>query len=118
MSGWMKFENKTNGFLVYRTPYAKNPFDSVSDQEIEEYKRQVEISQKGIPGKIWFNLNENEIYFQSNFRVDLASCQQNQNLIENLTQIKTSKRCFNNDFALMLLSLWSYSWLVLPSFIE
>jgi len=35
--------------MVYRTPYAKNPFDSVSDQEIEEYKRQVEISQKGIP---------------------------------------------------------------------
>ena len=36
---------------MYRTPYAKNPFDSVSDQEIEEYKRQVEQSQKGIPGK-------------------------------------------------------------------
>merc|ERR1712071_381811 len=35
--------------MVYRTPYAKNPFDSVSDQEIEEYKRQVEQSQKGIP---------------------------------------------------------------------
>ncbi|XP_057370435.1 protein hu-li tai shao-like isoform X1 [Daphnia carinata] len=34
--------------MVYRTPYAKNPFDSVSDQEIEEYKRQVEMSQKGI----------------------------------------------------------------------
>jgi len=35
--------------MVYRTPYAKNPFDSVSDQEIEEYKRQVENSQRGIP---------------------------------------------------------------------
>lgn len=38
--------------MVYRTPYAKNPFDSVSDQEIEEYKRQVEMSQKGISGNI------------------------------------------------------------------
>lgn len=38
-------------FLERRTPYAKNPFDSVSDQEIEEYKRAVEMSQKGIPGK-------------------------------------------------------------------
>ena len=37
--------------LKFRTPYAKNPFDSVSDQEIEEYKRQVEMSQKGISGK-------------------------------------------------------------------
>ena len=36
----------------FRTPYAKNPFDSVSDQEIEEYKRQVEMSQKGISGKL------------------------------------------------------------------
>lgn len=34
--------------LWNRTPYAKNPFDSVSDQELEEYKRQVEMSQKGI----------------------------------------------------------------------
>jgi hypothetical protein len=42
-----------NTFLFYfRTPYAKNPFDSVSDQEIEEYKRQVEMSQKGISGKL------------------------------------------------------------------
>ena len=39
-------------FFPHRTPYAKNPFDSVSDQELEEYKKAVELSQKGIPGML------------------------------------------------------------------
>ncbi|XP_014254990.1 protein hu-li tai shao isoform X12 [Cimex lectularius] len=32
---------------VYKTPYAKNPFDCVSDQELEEYKKVVTRRQKG-----------------------------------------------------------------------
>lgn len=33
--------------MVYKTPYAKNPFDTVTDEEIEEYKKVVERKQKG-----------------------------------------------------------------------
>jgi adducin len=32
---------------VYKTPYAKNPFDSVTDDEIKEYKRTVERKRAG-----------------------------------------------------------------------
>ena len=32
---------------VYKTPYAKNPFDAITDQELEEYKRDVTRKQKG-----------------------------------------------------------------------
>ncbi|XP_073996085.1 adducin 1-like protein hts isoform X19 [Rhodnius prolixus] len=32
---------------VYKTPYAKNPFDYVSDQELEDYKKVVIRKQKG-----------------------------------------------------------------------
>lgn len=32
---------------VYKTPYAKNPFDAVTDQELEQYKRDVTRKQKG-----------------------------------------------------------------------
>lgn len=32
---------------VYKTPYAKNPFDAVSDQELEDYKRVVTRKQRG-----------------------------------------------------------------------
>lgn len=32
---------------VYKTPYAKNPFDNISDLELEEYKRLVERKQRG-----------------------------------------------------------------------
>ncbi|XP_014280325.1 protein hu-li tai shao isoform X6 [Halyomorpha halys] len=32
---------------VYKSPYAKNPFDSVSEQELEEYKNVVTRKQKG-----------------------------------------------------------------------
>ena len=33
--------------VVYKTPYAKNPFDAVSDQELEDYKKTIERKQKG-----------------------------------------------------------------------
>ncbi|CAA9995366.1 unnamed protein product, partial [Nesidiocoris tenuis] len=32
---------------VYKTPYAKNPFDCMSDQELEDYKKVVTRKQKG-----------------------------------------------------------------------
>ena len=37
--------------VVYKTPYAKNPFDCVSDQELDDYKTLVERKQKGEPSK-------------------------------------------------------------------
>uniref|UniRef100_T1ISN9 Class II aldolase/adducin N-terminal domain-containing protein n=1 Tax=Strigamia maritima TaxID=126957 RepID=T1ISN9_STRMM len=33
--------------MVYKTPYAKNPFDAITDEEIEEYKRDVQRKQMG-----------------------------------------------------------------------
>ncbi|KAK8754097.1 hypothetical protein OTU49_010367 [Cherax quadricarinatus] len=35
--------------VVYKTPYAKNPFDAVTDQELEEYKELIERKQRGEP---------------------------------------------------------------------
>ncbi|KAG0728377.1 Protein hu-li tai shao [Chionoecetes opilio] len=35
--------------VVYKTPYAKNPFDAVTDQELEDYKDLVERKQRGDP---------------------------------------------------------------------
>lgn len=32
---------------VYKAPYAKNPFDAVTDDEINEYKRTVEKKARG-----------------------------------------------------------------------
>lgn len=32
---------------VYKTPYAKNPFDSVTDDELKEYKRSVDRKRHG-----------------------------------------------------------------------
>ena len=32
---------------VYKAPYAKNPFDSVTDDELKEYKRTVERKRAG-----------------------------------------------------------------------
>lgn len=32
---------------VYKTPYAKNPFDSVTDDELKEYKRTVDRKRHG-----------------------------------------------------------------------
>ena len=36
---------------VYKTPYAKNPFDAVTDQELDQYKKEVERKHKGDPCK-------------------------------------------------------------------
>nr|CAD7451958.1 unnamed protein product [Timema tahoe] len=33
--------------MVYKTPYAKNPFDTITDEELEEYKKVIERKQKG-----------------------------------------------------------------------
>ena len=32
---------------VYKAAYAKNPFDNVTDQELEEYKQYIERKQRG-----------------------------------------------------------------------
>ena len=37
--------------VVYKTPYAKNPFDCVSDQDLDDYKMLVERKQKGEPSE-------------------------------------------------------------------
>lgn len=36
---------------VYKAPYAKNPFDNVTDDELNEYKRTVERKKKSIHGE-------------------------------------------------------------------
>ena len=33
--------------MMYKSPYAKNPFDSVTDEELDEYKKVVEKKAKG-----------------------------------------------------------------------
>ncbi|XP_058796831.1 uncharacterized protein LOC131667441 isoform X2 [Phymastichus coffea] len=33
--------------MVYKTPYAKNPFDAVTDQELDQYKKEIERKTKG-----------------------------------------------------------------------
>ncbi|RWS11857.1 Protein hu-li tai shao-like protein [Dinothrombium tinctorium] len=35
--------------MVYKSAYSKNPFDNVTDQELEEYKRLIEKKQRGEP---------------------------------------------------------------------
>ncbi|KAJ8680142.1 hypothetical protein QAD02_015929 [Eretmocerus hayati] len=35
--------------MVYKTPYAKNPFDTITDQELDQYKKEVERKVKGDP---------------------------------------------------------------------
>lgn len=32
---------------VYKTPYAKNPFDAITDEEIENYKKDITRKQRG-----------------------------------------------------------------------
>lgn len=49
---------------VYKTPYAKNPFDQISDAEIEKYKRDVERKQRGESCKYTHNLT---IFLRLNF---------------------------------------------------
>ncbi|XP_065564508.1 protein hu-li tai shao-like isoform X4 [Artemia franciscana] len=33
--------------LVYKTPYAKNPFDNISNEEIDSYKKEIEKNMRG-----------------------------------------------------------------------
>ncbi|KAJ1525957.1 hypothetical protein ONE63_009142 [Megalurothrips usitatus] len=35
--------------MVYKTPYAKNPFDTITDDELEEYKKTVQRKARGEP---------------------------------------------------------------------
>ena len=44
---------------VYKTPYAKNPFDSVTDDELKEYKRTVEKKRAGDCKRNIFNIKNN-----------------------------------------------------------
>ncbi|XP_074094337.1 adducin 1-like protein hts isoform X10 [Cotesia typhae] len=39
--------NFQHNAMVYKTPYAKNPFDAVTDQELDQYKKEVERKTKG-----------------------------------------------------------------------
>lgn len=39
--------NYQHNATVYKTPYAKNPFDAVTDEEIEYYKNAVERGTSG-----------------------------------------------------------------------
>lgn len=41
--------------MVYKAPYAKNPFDTVTDDEIEEYKKSVQRKARGDGCKFSFN---------------------------------------------------------------
>ena len=43
--------------MVYKSAYAKNPFDNVTEQEIEDYKQFIERKQRGEPG-----MNQNITY--------------------------------------------------------
>ena len=36
--------------MVYKSAYSKNPFEGVTNQEIEEYKQYVAKKQRGEPG--------------------------------------------------------------------
>jgi len=36
-----------NHAVVFKSPYAKNPFDSVTNEEIEAYRQSVEKKQRG-----------------------------------------------------------------------
>lgn len=44
--------------MVYKTAYAKNPFDNISDQELEEYRKIVERKQRGEPGLFSYLLKQ------------------------------------------------------------
>lgn len=46
---------------VYKAPYAKNPFDNVTDDELNEYKRTVERKKKSIHGECKLQLR-NKLY--------------------------------------------------------
>src|SRR5882672_6251358 len=39
--------------MVYKSAYAKNPFDNVTDQELEEYKQYIDKKEKGEQGRFY-----------------------------------------------------------------
>lgn len=51
---------------VYKAPYAKNPFDSVTDDEIKEYKRTVERKRAG-DCKFYKIYERTNIWYNSRF---------------------------------------------------
>ncbi|XP_033212890.1 protein hu-li tai shao isoform X2 [Belonocnema kinseyi] len=55
--------------MVYKTPYAKNPFDAVTDQELDQYKKDVERKQKGDP----YDESQSESEGLSSFNVSRAT---------------------------------------------
>ncbi|KYN40008.1 Protein hu-li tai shao [Trachymyrmex septentrionalis] len=55
--------------MVYKTPYAKNPFDAVTDQELDQYKREVERKQKGDP----YDESQSESEALSSFNISRAT---------------------------------------------
>ncbi|XP_012057406.1 PREDICTED: uncharacterized protein LOC105620525 [Atta cephalotes] len=55
--------------MVYKTPYAKNPFDAITDQELDQYKREVERKQKGDP----YDESQSESEALSSFNISRAT---------------------------------------------
>ncbi|KAI4475338.1 hypothetical protein M0804_014364 [Polistes exclamans] len=55
--------------MVYKTPYAKNPFDAITDQELDQYKKEVERKQKGDP----YDESQSESEALSSFNISRAT---------------------------------------------
>ncbi|KAK0168731.1 hypothetical protein PV327_002503 [Microctonus hyperodae] len=55
--------------MVYKTPYAKNPFDAVTDQELDQYKKEVERKTKGDP----YDESQSESEALSSFNISRAT---------------------------------------------
>ncbi|XP_018318527.1 protein hu-li tai shao isoform X3 [Agrilus planipennis] len=53
--------------MVYKSPYAKNPFDCVTDEELDEYKKTIERKAKG---EYDTDFSESEGLSSSNKRID------------------------------------------------
>lgn len=43
--------------MVYKSAYSKNPFDNITEQDLEEYKKIVERKQRGEIGLLYFFSN-------------------------------------------------------------
>ncbi|XP_032453549.1 protein hu-li tai shao isoform X5 [Nasonia vitripennis] len=55
--------------MVYKTPYAKNPFDAVTDQELDQYKKEIERKTKGDP----YDESQSESEALSSFNISRAT---------------------------------------------
>ncbi|KAG7201022.1 hypothetical protein KM043_003374 [Ampulex compressa] len=55
--------------MVYKTPYAKNPFDAITDQELDQYKKEIERKQKGDP----YDESQSESEALSSFNISRAT---------------------------------------------